>query len=66
MRYTTSVSYTHLDVYKRQLLELIYPYCRGAMAERVTQALSDCSSIDSFHGEVFDAYIPGRLRDRCV
>ena len=28
------------------------------------QALRDGGSIDSFHGEVLDAFIPGRLRER--
>ena len=48
----------------RTLLELIYPYCRGSMAERVIHALRDGGGIDSFHGEVLDAFIPGRLRER--
>ena len=106
-----AVSYTHLDVYKRQsyhklpnplsdviqrlpvvdgldpeallkflriffqladfpglsertLLELIYPYCRGSMAERVTSTLRDGGGIDHFHREVLDAFVPGRLHDR--
>ena len=46
----------------KTLLELIYPYCRGSMAERMT--LRGGGSIDSFHGEVLDAFIPGQLRQK--
>ena len=43
----------------RTLLELVYPYCRGSMAERVIHTLRGGGGIDSFHGEVLDAFIPG-------
>ena len=76
-RALVSVSYTHLDVYKRQVLELadfpglsdevllsvIYPYCRGSLAELVTKTLRRGGSIDSLHGEVLDSFIPRRQRE---
>ena len=49
---------------ERTLLELIYPYCRGSMAERLTSTLRDGGGIDHFHREVLDAFIPGRLREQ--
>ena len=107
-RILRSVSYTHLDVYKRQsynklpnplaqivqqlpvvdglevdklipffrtlfqlsdfpdmsdrtLLELIYPYCRGSMAERVAQTMRCGGGIAEFHREVLEAFVMGRL-----
>ena len=43
------------------LLSVIYPYCRGSLAELVTRTLRRGGSIDSLHGEVLDSFIP-RLR----
>ena len=31
------------------LLELVYPYCRGSMAERVAQSIRCGGSVTSFH-----------------
>ena len=40
------------------LLSVIYPYCRGSLAELVTDTLRRGGSIDSLHGEVLDSFIP--------
>ena len=46
----------------KTLLELIYPYWRSPMAERVTHTMRCGGSLEFFHGEVLDSFIPGRLR----
>ena len=38
----------------RTLLELVYPYCRGSMAERVAQTIRCGGSVTSFHQGVLD------------
>ena len=53
-----------LGMLGKTLLKLVYPYCRGSMAELVTHTLRGGVSIDSFHGKVLDAFIPGRLREQ--
>ena len=42
------------------LLSLIYPYCRGSLAGLVTNTLRRGGSVDAFHGEVLDFFIPHR------
>ena len=37
-----------------EVLSLIYPYCRGALAGLVTNTLRRGCSVDTFHGEVLD------------
>ena len=44
------------------LLELVYPYCRGSVAERVARTIRDGGSVARFHGGVLDACVPGLLR----
>ena len=44
------------------LLELVYPYCRGSVAERVARTIRDGCSVASFHRGVLDACVPGLLR----
>ena len=48
----------------RTLLELVYPYCRGSMAERVAHTLRCGGSVAAFHWEVLDAFVPGRLLEQ--
>ena len=45
------------------LLSVIYPYCRGSLAELVTDTLRRGGSIDSLHGEVLDSFISRRQRE---
>ena len=40
------------------------PYCRGPMAEWVTHTMRCGGSLDSFHREMLDSFIPGRLREQ--
>ena len=48
-------------MYKRQL---IYPYCRGSLAGLFTNTLRRGGSVDAFHGEVLDYFIPDRRRSQ--
>ena len=41
---------------------LIYPYCRSTLADLVTKALRRGDSVDAFHGEVLNFFIPIRRR----
>ena len=45
-----------------EVLSLIYPYCRGSLAGLVTNTLRRGGSVDAFHGEVLDFFIPHRRR----
>ena len=50
-----------------EVLSLIYPYCRGSLAGLVTNTLRRGGSVDAFHGEVLDFFIPCLLyTSRCV
>ena len=52
-----AVSYTHLDVYKRQVLCLIYPYCQGTLAQKVPNTSRRGGPVDTFHAEVLDYFL---------
>ena len=45
-----------------EVLYLIYPYCRSTLANLVTKALRQGDSVDAFHGEVLNVFIPIRRR----
>ena len=45
-----------------EVLSLIYPYCRGTLAELVTNTLRRGDSVDAFHGEVLNFFLPIRRR----
>ena len=45
-----------------EVLSLIYPYCRSTLADLVTKALRRGDSVDAFHGEVLNFFIPIRRR----
>ena len=50
-----------------EVLSLIYPYCRGTLAELVTKALRRGDSVDAFHREVLNFFLPCLLyTSRCV
>ena len=40
-----------------EVLSLIYPYCRGSLAEKVTNTWRRGGTVDTFHGEVLDYFI---------
>lgn len=46
------------------LLQLIAPYCRGPLAERLTSVLMRQGNLRLFHSEVLEFFIPDRLRER--
>lgn len=46
------------------ILQLIFPYSRGPMAELVTRIMHQGGSLDSLHRETLDTFIPGRLREQ--
>ena len=48
------------------LLELVYPYCRGSMAERVAQTIRCGGSVTSFHRGGGDVYKRQMYRYMCV
>ena len=42
------------------IYELLYPYCRGALLECLSQALTNREDFDSFHARVLRRFIPRR------
>ena len=48
----------------RALLKLIYPYCRGPMAERVVGVMGRSGRVAEFHREVLEAFVPRRLMEQ--
>ena len=46
------------------LLNLIYPYCRAPLLDRVVWHLGAGGDFEAFHKDVLELFIPGRLRDR--
>ena len=51
----------------RTVLELVYPYCRGPMAERVADVMRRRGGVAEFHQEVLEAFVPCLLyTSRCV
>ena len=47
-----------------EVLSLIYPYCQGSLAWLVASTLRRGCSVDTFHAEVLDFFVPRRRRDQ--
>lgn len=43
------------------LLRLVYPYCRSPLTERVTSFLESGQNFETFHKEILEFFVPGRL-----
>ena len=46
------------------LLNMIYPYCRAPLLDRVVWHLGAGGDFDAFHRDVLELFMPGRLRDQ--
>ena len=53
----TPVSYTHLDVYKRQL-QVIMTKCRPPLKDRVQESMNFQHSVDQLHSALIRHFIP--------
>ena len=53
-----------LGMSDRTVLELVFPYCRGPMAERVADVMRRRGGVAEFHQEVLEAFVPGRLMEQ--
>ena len=46
------------------VLELIFPYCRGTMADRVAEVMRRKGGVAEFHRVVLRTFVPGRLMEQ--
>ena len=46
------------------LLNMIYPYCRAPLLDRVVWHLGAGGDFDTFHRDVLELFMPGRLHDQ--
>ena len=46
------------------LLNMIYPYCRAPLLDRVVWHLGAGGDFEAFHRDVLELFMPGRLRDQ--
>jgi hypothetical protein len=58
------ISRIKVNVSDRVLLQVIYPYCKKHLNNRIQQAVSDKWSFDQFPEDVIWPFVPGRRFDR--
>lgn len=51
-------------VAENTVLQLVFPYCRGPMAGLIERVMRRGGTLDDFHREVLDSFVPGRLREQ--